>query len=111
MRIILLIIGLTLLNGCLSTSINRHETIQPLELFFSPEQTTLTTKQQQALQQFFYHLFLSSIGSFDWACKFIEPFSSSITRSKKELQQSSNCLNKSKFHYILLLCHNKPPIP
>ncbi|HIF9202067.1 TPA: hypothetical protein ACX6QC_003533 [Photobacterium damselae] len=53
MRIILLIIGLTLLNGCLSTSINRHETIQPLELFFSPEQTTLTTKQQQALQQFF----------------------------------------------------------
>ncbi|MBE8128229.1 hypothetical protein FA893_15125 [Photobacterium damselae subsp. piscicida] len=74
MRVILLIICLSLLNGCLSTSANRDAAVQPLELFFSPEQTTLTAKQQQALQQFFttysYHQLEVSIGPADLSDRF-----------------------------------------
>lgn len=109
MRVILLIICLSLLNGCLSTSANRDAAVQPLELFFSPEQTTLTAKQQQALQQFFttysYHQLEVSIGPADLSDRF-----QALLQGQKELQLSSNYLSKSKFHCILLLRHNKLPI-
>ncbi|OAN16815.1 hypothetical protein A3K86_09390 [Photobacterium jeanii] len=77
-----LAVGLTLLlSGCASTS----STTQQLELFFSPEQTSLNAEQQRKVKQFFDDNPYHQISAYIAPANISDPFKA-LVQSQKRMQ-------------------------
>ncbi|MGR5128277.1 hypothetical protein [Photobacterium swingsii] len=74
-------LGLLLLSGCATTT----QTTQQLEIFFSPEQTSLNVEQQRQVQQFFEDNPYHQLAAYIAPANLNNPFDA-LLQSQKRMQ-------------------------